>query len=426
MPQRTSRITIPLLFLIALPASAVPVSAQGIMGRIKDKAKSEVEKKAVGAVSCAVSDQTCIDKAKADGKPVVVTDKNGKPASSADSARAVNGRSGSTGSTAAGSVASSSTSAPPGAGVWLNYDFIPGDSVIFYDDFANDHVGDLPTHEDVTRGNVTIVDIGGRKFLRTQTSGNMTITLTRALPQRFTIETVFHRRGGNGMGLYFKIGSGKQQLTMRCDQGSASISGYGPTGSKESGQGVPGIGPDAFETCRFMIDSGYVKAYLDSVRVGQLNNLTIGRGNKIEVDLPNADSNGALITEIRIAEGGRPLYDALSANGRVATHGILFDTGSDRIRGESTPTLTQIGDMLKAHPELKLTIEGHTDNVGQPADNQTLSEKRAAAVKQYLVTTFGIDASRLATKGLGDTKPVAPNQTPEGRQQNRRVELVKM
>jgi len=82
--------------------------------------------------------------------------------------------------------------------------------------------------------------------------------------------------------------------------------------------------------------------------------------------------------------------------------------------------------MLTQHPDLKLTIEGHTDNVGGDAANQTLSEKRAAAVKQYLVSAYSIDAGRLATKGFGASKPASPNTTPEGRQNNRRVELVKM
>ena len=100
--------------------------------------------------------------------------------------------------------------------------------------------------------------------------------------------------------------------------------------------------------------------------------------------------------------------------------------GSDRIRGESKPTLDQIGQMLKQHPELKLTVEGHTDDVGSAASNQTLSEKRAAAVRQVLISNYQIDASRLASKGFGATKPAAPNATPEGRQQNRRVDLVKM
>src|SRR5581483_11521670 len=116
---------------------------------------------------------------------------------------------------------------------------------------------------------------------------------------------------------------------------------------------------------------------------------------------------------------------ALAASGRVATHGILFATGSDAIRPESKPTLDQIGDMLKEHPTLRLAIEGHTDNVGNVPSNQALSEKRAAAVKQYLVSHYGVDGSRLTPKGLGSSQPAAPNTTPEGRQTNRRVELVK-
>lgn len=82
--------------------------------------------------------------------------------------------------------------------------------------------------------------------------------------------------------------------------------------------------------------------------------------------------------------------------------------------------------MLKEHADLRLAIEGHTDNVGQAAANQSLSEARAAAVRKHLVDSYGIDAARLEAKGLGATKPVGPNDTPEGRQSNRRVELVKL
>jgi outer membrane protein OmpA-like peptidoglycan-associated protein len=119
------------------------------------------------------------------------------------------------------------------------------------------------------------------------------------------------------------------------------------------------------------------------------------------------------------------LYDALAETGRVATQGIYFDTGSDRIRPESSGTLKEIGAMLKEHPDLKLTIEGHTDNVGSAPANQTLSEKRAAAVRQFLIETYQVEGGRLQAKGLGSANPATSNDTPEGRQQNRRVELVK-
>jgi outer membrane protein OmpA-like peptidoglycan-associated protein len=81
--------------------------------------------------------------------------------------------------------------------------------------------------------------------------------------------------------------------------------------------------------------------------------------------------------------------------------------------------------MLKAHPEMKLAIEGYTDNVGGAAKNQALSEKRAEAVKTYLVSNSGVPAERLTAKGFGSSKPAASNDTEAGRQKNRRVELVK-
>jgi outer membrane protein OmpA-like peptidoglycan-associated protein len=125
------------------------------------------------------------------------------------------------------------------------------------------------------------------------------------------------------------------------------------------------------------------------------------------------------------APGSSALFDRMSANGRATTYGILFDAGSDHIGDASTQTLADIGDMLKSHPALQLTIESHTDNVGTAAANQKLSNKRAAAVRTYLVNTFAIDSTRLKSVGYGATKPISPNTTAEGRQDNRRIELVK-
>src|SRR5690606_5433970 len=120
------------------------------------------------------------------------------------------------------------------------------------------------------------------------------------------------------------------------------------------------------------------------------------------------------------------VYARRVADGRAARQGLSCDAGPHRLRPESTPTLEVIADMLKAHPDLRIRIEGHTDSTGNPQSNLVLSEKRAAAVKDYLATKHGIDAGRLETQGFGDTKPVGDNDTPEGRQANRRVELVKL
>jgi outer membrane protein OmpA-like peptidoglycan-associated protein len=118
------------------------------------------------------------------------------------------------------------------------------------------------------------------------------------------------------------------------------------------------------------------------------------------------------------------LAKALEQDGRVSLYGIYFDVDADALRPESEATLQQLLDLLKSNPKLKLEIQGHTDSTGSADHNQTLSDKRAASVKKWLVD-HKVDAARLTTAGLGQTKPVAENTTPEGRAKNRRVELVK-
>src|SRR5205807_9596172 len=105
---------------------------------------------------------------------------------------------------------------------------------------------------------------------------------------------------------------------------------------------------------------------------------------------------------------------------------IYFDFNSDEIRDESEPTLHDIGDILRRHPEWKLSIAGHTDSIGGDAPNLDLSKRRAAAVKNALVARFGVNNGRLVTTGYGKSRPVDTNETPEGRARNRRVELVKL
>lgn len=114
----------------------------------------------------------------------------------------------------------------------------------------------------------------------------------------------------------------------------------------------------------------------------------------------------------------------LAEKGKAILYGINFDFNSDVIRFESKPTLDKVIAILKEKPEWKFSVEGHTDNIGGEAFNQTLSEKRAASVVKYL-TEAGIGADRLTSKGFGLTKPLAPNDSETERAQNRRVELVK-
>jgi len=102
---------------------------------------------------------------------------------------------------------------------------------------------------------------------------------------------------------------------------------------------------------------------------------------------------------------------------------ILFDTGKFELRPAAADALQKLATLIKANATLPVLIEGHTDSVGQPQANQLLSENRAKAVMEWLISNGGISAARISTKGFGQTVPVAPNDTPDGRQKNRRVEV---
>jgi outer membrane protein OmpA-like peptidoglycan-associated protein len=102
---------------------------------------------------------------------------------------------------------------------------------------------------------------------------------------------------------------------------------------------------------------------------------------------------------------------------------LEFESGKDIIKQASYASLDTLADLLKKKPEWKLKVSGHTDNVGKPAANMKLSEKRAKAVKAYLVSK-GVAEDRIVTEWFGQTRPIAPNKTPEGRQKNRRVEMM--
>jgi outer membrane protein OmpA-like peptidoglycan-associated protein len=117
------------------------------------------------------------------------------------------------------------------------------------------------------------------------------------------------------------------------------------------------------------------------------------------------------------------MLDSLNKKGYIALY-INFDTGKSTVKPESKPIIAQIVDMLKSNPDLIISVEGHTDNVGNPKSNKTLSEERAKSVVSAIVAE-GIDAKRLSSVGHGQDKPIADNKTEEGKAKNRRVELVK-
>ncbi|NJO34718.1 MAG: OmpA family protein [Rhodospirillales bacterium] len=145
---------------------------------------------------------------------------------------------------------------------------------------------------------------------------------------------------------------------------------------------------------------------------------------KVEPDVWSAPTQSYKLSIVEVQAmaqvvSANALLDALNKDGFIALY-INFDTGKSVLKADGEATVKEIAAMLKAAPALKISIEGHTDNVGTPASNQKLSEARAKAVQDYLLSK-SIAAERLRFKGFGESQPLEPNDTPAGRARNRRT-----
>ena len=432
-----------LLFLI-IGSWCVETAQAQIWDRMKDRAEREVERRAEDvtsravnsildemedAVVCVATDPECIAEAEENGDPVVITDEEGEVVEVRDgdepgeAAAAVE---------AAGVDAEVADAAParPGEGTWANYDFVPGNRILFATDFSDETIGRFPQQLEFLGGMMQLVEWEGRTLLEsTNLESHVRIPLPETLPERFTIEFEAYISSSR---LGTQISVSMVPVSSPRSPGQHGQS-YVALGRSEAG--IFGPTPSARSTTtyrneltpiRIAVDGTYGTVYVDEVRVANMPVLQIERDNYIELVLGGRSDEPTYIANIRVAAGGTQLYDRLMADGRVSTQGIYFDSGSDTIRPESTGTLMQIGRMLEQNPDLRIRIEGHTDNVGNAEMNRTLSERRARSVMTYLVNEHGVDANRLEAVGLGQDNPVASNDTEAGRQNNRRVELVRL
>lgn len=132
-----------------------------------------------------------------------------------------------------------------------------------------------------------------------------------------------------------------------------------------------------------------------------------------------------LVNNIKLAVGAPDTRNKLITEGKFVTRGILFDVNSDKIKPESYGVLKDIATVLNENPDVKVKIIGHTDADGKDADNLTLSQQRAASVKNALVNDFKVNDSRMQTDGKGESQPVDKNDNAAGKANNRRVEFIK-
>lgn len=339
-----------------------------------------------------------------------------------------------------------------GLEVYSKYDFVPGDKLLFFDDFSNDFIGDLPSKWN-TNGSGNIVKfnkVEGNWFELKAGYRLYAIPDLSQLPEDYTIEFDLLTSGVSN-----KTSSGARLHVILSDANTFS---NGETHYASVSLPLGQYAPFNIDTYNYfngkagMINSGLTADIRDEVKNQPHIAISVTKKryrlwvNEVKyVDIPRFieelnvlnylkfhvyglkdGEERVFIKNIKVAEGGVDLRRKLMSEGKISTNGILFDSGSANIQPQSLGIVRQISQVLMQDDSIKLNIVGHTDSDGSDDSNLKLSKDRAEAVKTAMVNIYNISADRLTTEGKGETEPVADNGTADGKAQNRRVEFVKI
>ena len=345
------------------------------------------------------------------------------PASRAGASNASSGAN----ATAPAGIAGTSSAQPELKSVRI--DFVPGERTIFFDDFSDMAQDEPPPHWKVRGATVELRTGGGiRELYSAGDTSQASPPIT--LPPNFTLEV--ERTGTGDLDFEFRSKDDTNCLGFEIYQ-AEDKSGlrYKLSDPKETlGSGLAQVDFTKPLEVALWMQQGRVRAYLNGERVVDVNQVTLPPIDHMLFErLWHAVSptgyNPTGIRSVRLAESAPDFSAVIAAAGKYVTHGIYFDTDSDRLKPESAPVIKQVAAALEKNPALKLEIDGYTDSVGEANHNLDLSKRRAQAVQSVLAAQFGIDTSRLSANGMGAGNPIGSNDTAEGRAANRRVEFVK-
>lgn len=425
------------LLLVSCISLATQAQLKGLMKKVQNKVNERIDRKTDETI-----DKT-LDDIEGKGKPAGGT-KAAEPADTEAGDKKVR------------------PVADKGISSFAQYDFVPGDSILYYDDFNQDVNGELPIGWN-TNGSAEVVTLDKMpgNWLRLHQSFAFLSRNEKNFGDNYTVEfdLVLQLKNTGYMYPLLHFGlfaSGEQSTTDNSflsnqTQNAAVVVKLQPGEFKSSRIKLESFsdGKDWFHNEGRIFES-IEHWYGQSVHVSmqvQKERLRLWMNGEKIYDLPKAvpntaimnqiyfqvdrsnykeDEYGIYINNLKVARGRADTRHKLLDEGRFSTSAILFDVNAASIKPESEPVIKEIASLLKEYKEVKIKIVGHTDSDGADADNLLLSKKRAESVKDKLVSSYQIDAARISTDGKGEAEPLADNKTKEGKAANRRVEFIKM
>ncbi len=416
--------------------------AQGLLGRLGERAKSALEQKIGNKVEKGVNDMLEGNSGKKSRK------KAGEEADAAvmpGTEAAVT-----TGSEAAVPGSDRASDRKQAQVGYAKTDFVPGDEIFFDDPVENEKVGEFPLHWDFLSGEeCEIITLNGEQVIKLSGwYGTIAPLMKEAdyLPEEFTIEfDVWSPATGgssnndhidlilsseeNSEIVVVVLNPAFNETPLEGSQADVIYNFLSPSGDPREGRAkgetlAPLIQPDAWLHVAASFNKRAFKYYVNGVRMVNLPNVM--RPTRMALrSVSNCDEKDRFyLKDIRMAKGAVPLYDRLMSEGKIVTYAITFETGKADLKPEAMIEINRIAKLMQENPGLEFEVQGHCDATGSDRVNDPLSQKRAEAIVAALVEQ-GIAQTRLTPVGKGSHEPIASNGTDEGRARNRRVEFVK-
>lgn len=332
---------------------------------------------------------------------------------------------------------------------YSNFDFIPGERVLAFEDFSQDAVGDFPSRWNTnSSGEVVTIDGLEGNWLVFVDEGVLYPEFVDVLPENCTIEfdlavikenavlTKLMFIDENQSPNLLDVGNANATIIeLEPNVGNTVIFSYNANGdlvvenTKPQKQFFIPEGEEyALVKVSIWKQKSRLRVYLNESKVWDIPRAFQSDGNyrfALGTSTFFVENREFLMSNLRFAVGQPDTRSKLITEGKFTTQGIVFDSGSASIKPESYGVLKEIASVLSENPSISVHIIGHTDSDGDESLNQSLSQKRAEAVKTALNSQFGVDAGRMSTEGKGESAPIVDNASPDGKAQNRRVEFIK-